>query len=300
VTSSPLVTAVIVTYNSASVIDDCLSGLIGTPSVEVIVVDSGSSDASVEKAASYEGVTSIPQPENLGWSKCSNIGARGATAPAIAFVNPDTRATADQLIALASLLGGQVGAVSPRFVNEDGSDQHFYFRLPSIFTGPFLYLNSGQRIDAKLGRPVIRYHLYGESLPVESAAHAGAACMIVDAAEFRRIGMFDETMWVFFSDVDYSRRLAQAGRRLLVAWTVPVTHLGSSSVRSLELDRLQLIVQKDYVAYSRSAFGEGGRLVTSAAVWLFSGLVPAAMALSRRDTDGARKCLDRARSVLRR
>jgi N-acetylglucosaminyl-diphospho-decaprenol L-rhamnosyltransferase len=297
-TDAPVVSAVVVTYNSAAVIEDCLRGLVGDPRVEVIVVDSGSDDGSAGKAASFEGVVSIAMAENLGWSACSNAGARSARGHAIAFVNPDTQTTSDALVRLTSRLGGEVAAVSPRFVNEDGTGQHFYFRLPTPLTGPFLYLNSGQRIDEKLGRPVIRWHLYREELPIQAVAHAGAACIVVDAAEFRRLGGFDQRMWIFFSDVDLSRRLALSGKRLVVDWGVAVTHLGGGSVKALDLDRLQLILQTDYVAYSRVAFGILGRWSTVGAVWAFSGIVPAAAALARGERHRARECLERARNVL--
>jgi N-acetylglucosaminyl-diphospho-decaprenol L-rhamnosyltransferase len=299
-TEHPFVTAVIVTYQSASIIDDCLEGLVGDDRVEVIVVDSGSSDASAERAATHPGVVCIPQRENVGWSVASNLGADRSTGTAIAFVNPDTRATASQLLELASHVGGDVGEVSPRFVGDSGEPQNFYFRLPSPLTGPFLYLNSGQRLDEKMGRPFIRHHLYGERLPVDHPAHAGAACMVVDASEFRRLGGFDERMWVFFSDLDLSRRLGLEGRRLEVAWEIQVTHSGGGSVKALDLDRLQAMLQRDYVAYSRVAFGRAGRVLTWAAVWAFSGVIPAVMALVRSDHQGARECISRARSVLRR
>lgn len=292
-------TAVIVTHNSSADIGDCLAGLAGDQRVQVVVVDSGSADDSAKRAAACPGVLVVAETQNLGWSVCSNTGAALAISPAIAFVNPDTRATAEQLVTLASRLGGDVAAVSPRFVNEDGTGQHFYFRLPSPLSGPFLYLNSGQRLDEKLGRPVVRWHLYGERLPIEEVAHAGAACMVMDAKEFRRLGGFDERMWVFFSDMDLSRRLAKAGRRLLVDWSVTVTHLGGSSARALELERLQTIVQRDYVAYSRVAFGSTGRALTKAATWAFSGIVPAIMAVCRGQPRAALRCIARARMVLR-
>ena len=63
---TPLVSVVVVTYNSASVIDECLAGLVGDPRVEVIVVDSGSDDDSAGKAGSFDEVVSIAMEENLG------------------------------------------------------------------------------------------------------------------------------------------------------------------------------------------------------------------------------------------
>ena len=294
-----LVTAVIVTYESASIIDDCLEGLVGDDRVQVVVVDSGSTDGSAELAAAHDGVVCIPQRENVGWSVASNIGAAVSSAAAIAFVNPDTRATSGQLVTLASHLGGEVASVSPLFVGDSGEPQHFYFRLPTPLSGPFLYLNSGQRLDEKLGRPFIRHHLYSEKLPVGHPAHAGAACMVVDASEFRRLGGFDERMWVFFSDMDLSRRLERDGKRLLVDWDVCVAHSGGGSVKALDLGGLQSMLQRDYVAYSRAAFSRAGRTLTWGAVWGFSGVIPATMALAHGDRHTARECIHRARSVLR-
>lgn len=293
-----VVTAVVVTHDSSRIIDECLIGIAGDPRVEVLVVDSGSVDDSVERARAHRDVRVLAQAENLGWSACSNIGARNARAPAIAFLNPDTRTTAEHLVSLASDLGGAVSCVAPRFVDGLGDDQHFYFRLPSPFTGPFLYLNSGQRIDEKLGRPVVRRHLYGERLPVRRPAHAGAACMVVEAEMFKRLGGFDERMWVFFSDMDFSRRLALAGREHYVDWNVPVTHMGGGTVRTLELDRLQTIMQTDYLAYSRVAFGRAGQIFTVASIWLFSGILPALVSLTRGNPEKARACIHRVRRVL--
>jgi N-acetylglucosaminyl-diphospho-decaprenol L-rhamnosyltransferase len=300
VSEGTVVTAVIVTYNSVALIDDCLSALTGDPRVEVVVVDSGSSDGSADQAGLHDGVTVIRKLENLGWSACSNAGAAAANSPALAFVNPDTRASAHDLVTLASHLDGNTAMAAPRFANENGTEQYFYFRFPTPITGPFLYLNSGQRLDAKLGRRVIKWHVYGEKLPIrERIDHAGAACLLVDAVEFRHVGGFDESMWLFFSDVDLSRRLALSGRNLVVDWDTSVTHIGGGSVNELGLDRLQLMVQADYVAYTRVAFGPAGQFFTRAAVWVFSGVIPALFALSRIDPTGARDCLRRARTVLK-
>ena len=297
--TEPIVTAVIVTYNSEGTIAGCLAGLVGDPRVEVIVVDSGSTDRSVEIVNQHRGVVSLPQPTNVGWTRGGNLAAAQAQGRALAFVNPDTRADADALVALAARLGPGVGTVAPRFLNDDGSPQHFYFRFATARSGPFLYLNSGQRLDTLLGRPVIRRHLYGEVLPVADVDHAGAACLVMEADVFRSVGGFDESMHIFFSDMDMSRRLREQGRRTVVAWDVTVPHLGGGSVNALALGRRQLLVQRDYVAYARVAYGPAGRLGTVAAVLAFSGLVPALMALGRGRPAEARACLRRAREALR-
>jgi GT2 family glycosyltransferase len=296
---NPLVTVVIVTYNSEAILDECLRGLTSDPRLQVVVVDSGSADKSVERARAHPWVTCLPQSENVGWSAACNLGADAALAPALAFINPDTRATCEQLVTLASRLRPTVGAVAPRFINEDGSPQYFYFRFARPLTGPFLYLNAGQTIDDKLGRPVIRRHLYDQQLPVQQVDHAGAACLIVDANEFRRLGRFNERMFVFFSDMDLTRRMAAAGLSLEVDWDVSVSHLGGGTVKTLDLDRLQLLVQRDYVAYGRVAYTPVGRFMTTLAVWVLSGWLPALRALSRGQPGAAGKCLNRAHAVLR-
>ena len=84
---------VIVTYNSASLIEECLSRVLRSldESDEVIVVDNASSDStlSVVSSLAEPRLLVLPQSENLGYSKACNIGILASRGAQIALLNPD-------------------------------------------------------------------------------------------------------------------------------------------------------------------------------------------------------------------
>jgi len=292
------ITAIVVTHNSSSDILDCLRGIVGAPEVEVVVVDSGSTDRTVELVEAVPGVRLDIAGDNIGWTAATNRAISSATGEYVAFVNPDARPTATQLLTLAGRCGPGIGAVAPRYVDERGSHQSFYFRFPRPLTGPFLYLNSGQRLDARLGHRIIDHTLYGGNPPSEGVDHAGAACLILPSALVRDLGGLDERMWLLFSDTDLSMRLRRAGLTIRIAEDVEVVHLGGTSLGQQSLDWQQLVVQRDYLAFARKWYTPAGRGITYMGVLLFSGLVPASFALLRGEPARARFCLGRAYRVL--
>jgi len=87
----PLVSAVIPAYNAAGYIDDCLASVLGQRclfSLEVIVVNDGSTDGTLEKLRSTPGLTCLTQ-RNLGPAAARNAGIKQARGEYIAFVDAD-------------------------------------------------------------------------------------------------------------------------------------------------------------------------------------------------------------------
>ena len=292
------VTAIVVTYNSAADIEECLRGLAGTAEVAVLVVDSGSVDRTVEMVRAIDGVQVDPVGENIGWTAATNRALAEIDSEFVAFVNPDARPTAAQILELADRFDDRTGAVAPRYLNPDGSPQSFYFRFPRPLTGPFLYLNSGQRLDERLGRPVIRHTLYRDRPPIDRVDHAGAACLVLRTAVVWELGGMDERMWLLFSDTDLSMRLQRAGLVVRIADEIRVVHGGGTSLGQQSMDWQQLVVQRDYLAYARKWYSPWGRWITYLGIGLFSGAVPAFFSLVRREPARARFCLQRAYRVL--
>ena len=293
------ISVVVVAYNSAEDLAAWVGGI--GHDIEVIVVDNASSDQSA-RIGDASGATVLRRERNEGWTRGSNIGAGAARGEVLVFVNPDAHVTDAAIRELAERVrrSGGSTAVAPRFLDGAGRPQHFYFRFPTPITGAFLYVNTGQRIDALLGRPVVRRMLYGETgEPIERVDYVGAACLAVDARAFHDLHGFDERMWLFFSDADFMRRWRSSGRELTVAWDVAVVHRGQGSVGGLPWRELQVLLQRDYAQYARGAYGPAGRLVTLTALVLFGALLPALAGAVRGDLSALRACPSRLRRVLR-
>ena len=296
----PAVSAVIVSYNSASDLEALLP-LLRDPRVEVIVVDNASSDGGADVAAA-SGATVIASLTNLGWTRGGNVGAARASAAVLAFVNPDARPSAADLLRLADDLSrDSLAATAPRFV-EDGTStpQPFYFRFPGPVSGIFCFFGIGARLDQLIGRPFMRRRTYGFGAELPTAVdQPGAACLVVATKTFEALGGFDESMFLFFSDTDFCRRLADGGNTIRVAWDVPVGHRGAGTVSALDRLTLRAIMQSDYLAYARQHYGRLGRAATVMAVVLLTGVLPALGYLLRGSPQRARRHAETARRVLR-
>ena len=118
----PKVSVVVCAFNAADTIDDCLSSLtrLTYPSVEVIVVNDGSRDATASIARRHAGVRVI-DTSNGGLSAARNVGLAAATGEIVAYTDADARVDPDWLTYLVQpmLLSDVAGAGGPNVVPPD-------------------------------------------------------------------------------------------------------------------------------------------------------------------------------------
>lgn len=219
-----LVSIVIPVFNQAHFTAACLKALFAnTPDVcEVIVVDNGSTDDTPRLLEQYEGrVRVIRNAQNQGFARACNSGAAAAIAPFLLFLNNDTEVRPGWLPPLLAMAGRpRVGAVGSRLLFPDGTVQH-----------------AGVVIVERHGiTPLLPRHAFiGESpdmaLPNKATAMQAvtAACMLVNAADFRDAGGFDTDYWNGCEDVDLCFKLAQLGKRIVYEpASIVVHHEGKS------------------------------------------------------------------------
>ncbi len=98
--SWPAISVVVCTHNGARTLHDCLSGLtsLSYPNFEVLLIDDGSTDATVAIASEYD-VTVISTP-NQGLSAARTLGAKRASGEIVAYIDDDARPDPDWLFYL--------------------------------------------------------------------------------------------------------------------------------------------------------------------------------------------------------
>ena len=85
------VAAVVVTFNSAPTIADCVRSILASTIVrELVVVDNCSADDTLSRLREFrdERLRVIEMPRNAGFARASNEGTAVTTSPLIAFINP--------------------------------------------------------------------------------------------------------------------------------------------------------------------------------------------------------------------
>jgi GT2 family glycosyltransferase len=215
------VSVVIVTWNGWSMLERCLASVraLDPPPLEVVVVDNGSSDGTVEHVRrTHPEARVVPLEHNLGFAGGNNAGARHASAKYLAFLNNDAEVARDWLAALTAPaeLDETIGLVTSRIVFMDRPDT-----IDSAGDG---YLRCGGAFKREHG---------GSSAPTDRPVEVFGACgagFLIRRDLFEALGGFDEDFFMVYEDVDLSYRVRLRGLRCVYAPDATVLHAGSSSI----------------------------------------------------------------------
>src|SRR3954471_20940292 len=117
----PAVSIIVVTYQSANDIEQCLKSINEHAGVsfETIVIDNASTDRTTDIVrARFTSVTLVENAENTWYTAAANAGAALARGPYLLFLNPDAVLMANALPTLVAHLEAdrRVGAAGPRLV----------------------------------------------------------------------------------------------------------------------------------------------------------------------------------------
>ena len=210
---------VIPTFNGRSLLTEALEHLAAqTVPHEVIVVDNGSSDGTVEHMAErFPDVHVVALDENVGFGRAVNRGVEVASTDLVVLVNNDVLCPPDFLARLLEPLADErVGMVAGVLVQYD---------RPGLVDSAGIELDGTLRSwDMLWNRPVAE--LAGAAEPVGPCG--GAAAYRADA--FRAVGGFDDAFFAYWEDVDLALRLRLAGHSCVRAPDARALHKHGQTV----------------------------------------------------------------------
>lgn len=175
--------------------------------IEVIVVDNGSKDGSVEFLQTrHPNVRILRNDSNQGFARPNNQAAAVATGELLALVNNDMRLAPDWIEVMVAKLKGSsedVACVGSRILKWDGSAVDF-IRGTVAFNG----MGFQPGFDAPIDSPEAKDY------PDELLFACGGA-LLIRRAVFLDAGGFDEDYFAYYEDVDLGWRLWVLGHRVL-------------------------------------------------------------------------------------
>jgi GT2 family glycosyltransferase len=225
---------VILNYNRADLLADCLASIYAHPTrceLEVWVVDNASSDGSAEVVRRrFPQALLIVSPTNGGFAYGNNLALReilvAGRADYVLLLNNDTLVPAGAFDGLVGYLEAHpdVGAVGPKLLLPDGSLDlacRRSFPTPEV---SFYRMTGLSRLFPR-SRRFGRYNLtyLDPDLETEVDALVGA-CMLLRAGVIGEVGLLDEQFFMYGEDLDWAYRIKQYGWRIMYYPRVVVHH----------------------------------------------------------------------------
>ncbi|AWN45429.1 glycosyltransferase family 2 protein [Methylobacterium terrae] len=284
----PALDVVIVNWNGGALLRACLASLAAAEDglgdalpLRVVVVDNASSDGSLDALPRLRhgpgtgpdaGPEVIANPDNRGFGRACNAGAARGRAPAILFLNPDARVTAESLAGAYAALTADAGTgiVGAQLLDEAGAVQRSCARRPSAgsLVGQALLLDRARLVPT---------HFMTEWDHAEDRAvdQVMGAFLMIRRSLFADLGGFDERFFVYYEDVDLCARAQDAGFAVRHLAGVRVRHEGQGTTRAAKAHRLACFLESQ-IRYAAKHHGRATALALTAAA--FGAQVPLRLA----------------------
>lgn len=234
---------IIVSFNTKDLLGRCLESLLMTSAkeTEIIVVDNASTDGSVEFVEKrYKDIKILRNKENLGFAKANNQGLRQAKGKYCLLLNSDTEVKPDALSNLVEFAENnpQAGIVGAKLLNPDASIQ------PSIYHLPTLWRAIKEFWLGKKGE-YEKYALTGTDR-VKVEALTGAA-MIIPRKTIEKVGLLDERYFMYFEDLDFCRRVKNAGYKVYYFPGAEIIHHHGKSGETLGSNTSRWLIESSKI-----------------------------------------------------
>lgn len=205
----------IVNTNELHHLKRCLPSIFNQldPDVEVLIIDNGSSDGSLEYVQEHFPQARIIKNEsNLGYTGANNVGFRHAQGEFIAVLNPDTEVQPNWLEELIKALeqNPNAGLVTPKILLMDSPERINTCGNEITFTG----------LTVCRGLEEPRNHYSN----VEIVSAVSGAAFVIRKSLVDKLGGFDESLFIYYEETDLSLRAMLAGYKCLYVPSAIVYH----------------------------------------------------------------------------
>jgi GT2 family glycosyltransferase len=240
------VSVIIVNWNTRDILRDCLSSIFKQTQgieFEVIVIDNGSNDRSVEMVeAEFPQVTIIANTENRGFAAASNQGIAVAKGRYILLLNSDTTIL-DDVIKKTVLFADahrEAAVVCCKALNPNGTLQPTCFMFPSLLN-MFLsatYLYKLFPRSKFFGRERMTWWNRDDMREVDVTT---GCFMLVRRQAIEKVGLMDERFFVYGEETDWCYRFKKKGWKVLFTPDSEIIHYGGQTAKQMPKEfKLQL------------------------------------------------------------
>jgi len=264
-TRSPIdLSIIIVSWNVLDFLTACLDSIranAGDLSLEVIVVDSASTDDTVPVLRGrYPWVKVVSQSENIGFTRSNNIGLQAASGRYLMLLNPDTEVVRNALTQMVDYLDHNpaVGIVGPHTLNSDGSTQSTRRRFPTLQTAIF----ESTWLQKFAPRRILERY-YARDVADTATADIDwvqGSALLARREVYEQIGALDEQYIMFSEELDWCKRARDAGWRVVYLGSAQIVHHGGKSTDQVAASK-HIYFQQSKIRYFRKFHGQAAAFI---------------------------------------
>ena len=264
---------IIVSHNSAQWLARCLSSVYarsGGLELDVVVVDSGSTDETVDLVRREFRDARVVATENRGFASANNRGLAVVDAEWVLFLNPDTQILSGTFADLIRAVRAHptVGLAGVKQLDENGVLDPTMRRFPSVVRSLSSSLG-GERLPfhaSWAGERVLELELYDRETRCDWTV---GSFMLVRRAALDDVGGMDERFFLYSEETDFCRRIHQAGWYVIHLPQMTILHESSPTASHPRLNAQMAFARRQYMA---KHFSAARRMAGIAALGLGYGL----------------------------
>ncbi|MDR1985241.1 MAG: glycosyltransferase family 2 protein [Prevotellaceae bacterium] len=242
------VSIIIVNYNTKTLLKQCLKSVFEKTKdieFEIIVVDNFSADGSQQMMkVEFPNVKLIESPENLGFGRANNLGAKSATGKYLMLLNSDTILRNNAIKILFDFIdkNAKIGICGGNLFNEDKKPTHSYSSLP-CFT---------QELKRLLLIPNRNY--FNHTNKPQKVGYITGADLMIRAEIFNRLNGFDSDFFMYYEESELTYRVKKEGYKVYSVPQAEIIHLERKSF-SDNGNRLEMIFKSCKIYYKKTHSG---------------------------------------------
>ena len=249
-----MVSIIIPNYNGGDLLYNCINSIYENISIkdfEIIVVDNGSTDNSINRVKSnFQNVEIISSNSNLGYSGGCNLGATHASGKYLLFLNNDTEHSNEWIEKLVHFLdsNSKIAAVQPKILNIHNKKLFDYAGGAGGFIDKFCFPFVQGRIFHTLEEDHNQYNN-----PSRIFWASGAAFMIRSNI-FKTLEGFDKVYFSYMEEIDLCWRAQAMGYKI---YSVPdsfVYHYGKQTIKENTIKSHYLNHRNSWILFFKNSF----------------------------------------------
>ncbi|HUX95585.1 MAG TPA: glycosyltransferase family 2 protein [Bacteroidales bacterium] len=238
----------ILTFNHKEMLCDCLDSIYKNSlqlSIEIIIVDSGSSDGTIQMLEEeFPNIKLIRNSKFPGFASSNNKAFEYTSGRYIMILNDDTKVLEDSFRKMVTYMdtNPKTGAIGPKLLNSDLSLQYSsYLSFPSLKTElltktiQISWLRDKFRNNAKSNRDQLdQYGMRnGDQNNPRFVKHLMGACIMVRKEILVSVGNLDDQFYLSLEDQDWCKRIGDADWDVVYLPESQVIHYGNQSVKQI-------------------------------------------------------------------